>query len=312
MRTAGSGPSADRGGRWHRVPRGRSRAARGSPRSDSRPNDVGLQLLENSFATGAALVALILAFGSVSGAHFNPVVTLADRLLGGMASGEAGVYVVAQVVGACVGAIVANLMFELPAIECVHAPRELAGGLWFGEVVATFGLVLVILGVVRSTSAASRAALAASRSAATSPLPTGSRRRQRSPTRPSLSAAPSPTRFAGIQPTSLPAFVAAQLAGGARRRRPRPVPLARPSRNRLSSSRTNQSAPDDHRRHEGRPAMPDLQELSPEVNLAIEIAARKLRRGVRGNVLGSRRSSSSSQPATTSSPTAPRSPTSSR
>src|SRR4029453_5560286 len=81
------------------------------------PNDVGLQLLENSFATGAALVALILAFGSLSGAHFNPVVTLADRLLGGMASGEAGAYVAAQLIGGCVGAIAANLMFEGPAIE---------------------------------------------------------------------------------------------------------------------------------------------------------------------------------------------------
>ena len=81
------------------------------------PDDVGLQLLENSIATGAGLVALILAFGSVSGAHFNPVVTLADRLLGGMPTRDAGVYVVAQVVGACVGAMVANLMFELPAVD---------------------------------------------------------------------------------------------------------------------------------------------------------------------------------------------------
>src|SRR3954453_17021001 len=72
------------------------------------PNDVGLQLLENSTATGAGLVALILAFGSVSGAHFNPVVTLGDRLLGGMTTRTAGVYCVAQVIGACAGAIVAN------------------------------------------------------------------------------------------------------------------------------------------------------------------------------------------------------------
>src|SRR4029453_7912903 len=63
------------------------------------PNDVGLQLLENSFATGAALVALILAFGSLSGAHFNPVVTLADRMLGGMANGEAGAYAAPQLLG---------------------------------------------------------------------------------------------------------------------------------------------------------------------------------------------------------------------
>ena len=66
------------------------------------PHDVGLQLLENSTATGAGLVALILAFGPVSGAHLNPVVTLADRVLGGIGSLEAAVYVVAQVVGAAV------------------------------------------------------------------------------------------------------------------------------------------------------------------------------------------------------------------
>src|SRR3954454_3351938 len=65
------------------------------------PNEPGLQLLENSIATGAGLVALILAFGSVSGAHFNPVVTLADRLLGGIRGTAAAIYVVAQVVGGC-------------------------------------------------------------------------------------------------------------------------------------------------------------------------------------------------------------------
>src|SRR5690349_5131724 len=81
------------------------------------PGDVGLELLENALATGAALVALILAFGSVSGAHFNPVVTMADRILGGTSSRDAGVYVVVQVAGACVGAMVANLMFDLPAID---------------------------------------------------------------------------------------------------------------------------------------------------------------------------------------------------
>src|SRR6058998_2524165 len=73
------------------------------------PDDLGLQLLENSTATGAGLVALILAFGSVSGAHFNPVVTLADRFLGGLTNVETVVYIVAQIVGACVGAIIANL-----------------------------------------------------------------------------------------------------------------------------------------------------------------------------------------------------------
>ena len=113
------------------------------------PGDIGLQLLENSVATGAGLVALILAFGAVSGAHFNPVVTLADRILGGTSSRDAGVYVVAQVAGACVGAMVANVMFDLPAVD-VSTHTRASGALWLGEAVAAFGLVLVILGVVRA------------------------------------------------------------------------------------------------------------------------------------------------------------------
>jgi glycerol uptake facilitator-like aquaporin len=177
------------------------------------PNDVGLQLLENSFATGAALVALILAFGSVSGAHFNPVVTLADRLLGGMANREAGAYVVAQVIGGCIGAIVANLMFDLPAVEWSTHERA-TGGLWFGEVVATFGLVVVILGVVRSTNTASRAVLAAFAVGgyiAAAYWFTSST----SFANPAVTIARTLTdSFAGIQPASVPAFVAAQLAGG--------------------------------------------------------------------------------------------------
>jgi glycerol uptake facilitator-like aquaporin len=177
------------------------------------PDDLGLQLLENSFATGTALIALILAFGSLSGAHFNPVVTLADRMLGGMASGEAGAYVAAQVVGGCSGAIVANLMFELPAIEWSTHERA-AGGLWFGEAVATFGLILVILGVVRSTSATSRAAgvaVAVGGYIVAAYWFTSST----SFANPAVTVARTLTdTFAGIAPASLPAFVAAQLAGG--------------------------------------------------------------------------------------------------
>ena len=177
------------------------------------PNDLGLQLLENSFATGTALIALILAFGSLSGAHFNPVITLADRMLGGMASGEAGAYVGAQVVGGCIGAIVANLMFDLSAIEWSTHDRA-AGGLWFGEAVATFGLVMVILGVVRSTDAASRAAWAAVAVGgyiAAAYWFTSST----SFANPAVTVARALTdTFAGIAPASLPAFVAAQLAGG--------------------------------------------------------------------------------------------------
>jgi glycerol uptake facilitator-like aquaporin len=177
------------------------------------PDDVGLQLLENSFATGAALIALILAFGSVSGAHFNPVVTLADRLLGGIGSGEAGTYVAAQLMGGCVGAIAANLMFELPVIEWSTHERA-TGGLWIGEAVATFGLVLVILGVVRSTAGASRTALAAVAVGgyiAAAYWFTSST----SFANPAVTIARTLTdNFAGIEPASVPAFVAAQFAGG--------------------------------------------------------------------------------------------------
>jgi arsenate reductase len=113
------------------------------------PGDRGLELLENSTATAFGLMALILAFGKVSGAHFNPVVTLADRLLGGIDTRRAVAYVGAQLAGGCVGAVVANLMFDLPAVDWASTTRT-GSGLWLGEVVATFGLLTVILGVVRS------------------------------------------------------------------------------------------------------------------------------------------------------------------
>jgi arsenate reductase len=120
------------------------------------PHDVGLQLLENSIATGAGLIALILALGPVSGAHFNPVVTLADRLLGGTTTRDGLVYVVVQILGACAGAMIANLMFDLPAVDISTHTRS-SSGLWLGEAVAAFGLLIVILGVVRSGRASAAA-----------------------------------------------------------------------------------------------------------------------------------------------------------
>jgi len=112
-------------------------------------NDVGLQLLENAAATAGALVGLILMLGAVSGAHFNPVVTLLDRMLGSITTRDAGLYVVAQVVGGCVGAMVANLMFELPVVN-VSAHVRSSPALWLSEVVATLTLLLVIQGCVRT------------------------------------------------------------------------------------------------------------------------------------------------------------------
>jgi len=112
------------------------------------PDDVGLQLLENAAATAAALIGLILIFGTVSGAHFNPVVTLVDRAFGSIANRDTVLYIAAQVIGGCVGAVVANVMFELPTVEWSTKDRS-AGALWLSEVVATVGLLLVIHGCVR-------------------------------------------------------------------------------------------------------------------------------------------------------------------
>lgn len=112
------------------------------------PDDVGLQLLENSLATGAALVALILALQPVSAA-FNPVVTLVERALGQVSTREAGALVVAQITGGFAGAVVANLMFDLDAVALSDHHRSGAGVL-LGEAVATFGLVLLVFGSLRA------------------------------------------------------------------------------------------------------------------------------------------------------------------
>jgi len=172
------------------------------------PGDVGLQLLENSTATGAGLVALILAIGPVSGAHLNPVVTLADRLLGGTSTRDAGVYVVAQVVGGCAGAVVANLMFSLSAVSFSTHTRS-SGALWLGEVVATFGLLLVILGIGRA-GRSSVAAYAVGGYIAAAYWFTSST----SFANPAVTIGRTLTdTFAGIRPSSAPMFVLMQVIG---------------------------------------------------------------------------------------------------
>ncbi len=172
------------------------------------PSDVGLQPLENSMATAAALLAILLTLGPISGAHLNPVVTLADRLFGGLTWRAAGAFWIAQVPGALAGTIVANMMFALPAVEVSTKVRS-GGGLWLGEVVATFGLLLVIFGVVRSgrTTAVPFAVAAyiagaywfTSSTSFANPAVTIGR---------TLS-----DTFAGISPGSAPLFIAAQLLG---------------------------------------------------------------------------------------------------
>jgi len=172
------------------------------------PGNVGLELFENATATAGALVAIILAVGPVSGAHLNPVVTLADRYFGGLSTRSAAGYIGAQLAGSWIGAVIANLMFSRVALELSTKTRS-GGGLWLAEAVATFGLLLVIFGVVRSgrSSAAPFAVGAyiggayfftASTSFAN---PAVTFARMFSDT------------FAGIRPSSAPAFVAAQLVG---------------------------------------------------------------------------------------------------
>ncbi|HUR17355.1 MAG TPA: MIP/aquaporin family protein [Acidimicrobiales bacterium] len=174
------------------------------------PGDVGLQLLENAVATAAALVAIILALGPVSGAHLNPVVTIADRVLGGITTTEAAFYVVAQVVGGALGAMIANVMFSLPVVELSTHTRS-SGGLWVSEVVATFGLLLVIFGIVRS-GRSTVAPFAVGTFIGGAYFFTSST----SFANPAVTLARTLSNtFAGIAPGSVAPFVAAQVAGAA-------------------------------------------------------------------------------------------------
>src|SRR5688572_22454472 len=177
------------------------------------PDDVGLQLLQNSVATAFALGALILTFGPVSGAHFNPVVSAADWFLGrrgrtGLTAGQLGGYTVAQTAGAIGGSVLANLMFDLTAVDFSGKDRA-AGHLWLGEVVATSGLILLIFALARSGRApVAPAAVGAYIGGAywfTSST---------SFANPAVTVGRAFTdTFAGIAPASVPGFVVAQIAG---------------------------------------------------------------------------------------------------
>ena len=170
--------------------------------------DTGLQLLENAAATGGALIGLILMFGAVSGAHFNPVVTLVDRGLGSISTRDTGLYIAAQTLGACVGTILANAMFALPAIERSTHVRS-SGPLWLSEVIATVGLLLVIQGCVR-TGRANAVPYAVGAWIAGAYFFTSST----SFANPSVTVARTLSdTFAGIAPTSAPMFIVMQLIG---------------------------------------------------------------------------------------------------
>ncbi len=169
----------------------------------------GLALLCNTLATGAGLIALILTFGPISGAHFNPVVTLADATQGGLPWAEVPARIGAQILGAVVGTGLADLMFELPAFMLsTHARSGLAQGL--SELIATFGLGCVITGVSRRNPAATPFAVGAYITAAYWFTASTSF------ANPAVTLARSLTdTFAGIRPSDVPLFVLAQLAGAA-------------------------------------------------------------------------------------------------
>ncbi|MGH7775864.1 MAG: aquaporin [Candidatus Dormibacterales bacterium] len=174
------------------------------------PHDVGLELLENAIATGAGLVAIILAVGPVSGAHLNPVITLTDHLFGGVSSRVAGLYVAAQLLGAVAGTAVANSMFAMPALHLSTKVRS-GPGLWLAEAVATFGLVLVVFGLIRSGQVTA-VAFAVGAYIAGAYWFTAST----SFANPAVTVGRMLTdTFTGIAPGSVPAFVLSQLAGGA-------------------------------------------------------------------------------------------------
>jgi len=169
--------------------------------------NVAVALLANTLSTGAALVALILTFGSISGAHFNPAVTLAEASQGGLAWGDVPSYVVVQVAGAFGGVAAAHVMFETPLfIASRHAragPAQV-----FSEFVATFGLLAVIWGCARLRSSAVPFAVAAYITAAYWFTASTSF------ANPAVTLARSATdTFAGIRPADAPAFILAQLLG---------------------------------------------------------------------------------------------------
>ena len=178
------------------------------------PGQVGLQLLENSTTTVLGLTVLILIFGPVSGAHFNPVVSAVDWLLGrragtGLCGRDVLAYTGSQLLGAVGGALLANVMFDLPVVQVSHKPRT-SLGLWVGEVVATAGLIALIVVLARTGRAALSAAAVGAYIGAAYWF-----------TSSTSFANPAVTvgrvfsdTFAGIAPASVPGFVIAQLIGG--------------------------------------------------------------------------------------------------
>jgi glycerol uptake facilitator-like aquaporin len=169
--------------------------------------NVGLALLANTIATGAVLVALILTFGPISGAHFNPAVTLADAMEGGLAWTQASGYLFAQIVGGVLGTVTAHLMFGLSAVSLSHHARS-GGAQFLSEFVATFGLLSVIWGCSRLRSSVVPFAVGAYITAAYWFTASTSF------ANPAVTIARSfSDTFTGIRPEDAPLFIVAQLLG---------------------------------------------------------------------------------------------------
>ncbi|HMJ36385.1 MAG TPA: MIP/aquaporin family protein [Baekduia sp.] len=174
------------------------------------PDDTGLQLLENAAATATGLFAIILMFGPVSGAHFNPVVSLVDAAFGGLPFRDALAYVPAQVVGCIGGAVLANGMFAEAAIS-ISTTHRATGAHLLAEVVATAGLLLVIFSLARTGRGATAPAAVGAYIGAAYFFTSST-----SFANPAISIGRMfSDTFAGIAPASVPAYVAAQLVGGA-------------------------------------------------------------------------------------------------
>jgi glycerol uptake facilitator-like aquaporin len=171
--------------------------------------NVALALLGNTVATGAILVVLILALGPISGAHFNPAVSMVMAVTGALPWSAVAPYAVAQIVGGCIGTLAAHAMFDLPVWQLGLTARS-GPAQWFAEAVATFGLLITILAVVRHRIEAVPVAVGLYITAAywfTSST---------SFANPAVTLARALTgTFAGIAPGDVPAFVLAQLAGAA-------------------------------------------------------------------------------------------------
>jgi glycerol uptake facilitator-like aquaporin len=173
------------------------------------PDDTGLALLENAAATAAGLFAIILMFGPVSGAHFNPVVSLVDAHFGGLAWRDALAYIPAQIAGCITGAVAANAMFALTAVT-ISTHHRASGAHLFAEGVATLGLILVIFALARSGRAATAPAAVGAYIGAAYWFTSST-----SFANPAISVGRMfSDTFAGIAPASVPAFTLAQLAGG--------------------------------------------------------------------------------------------------